>query len=81
VTEAFANISTKIKQIESKLGSDPSEKPDQDHGRGLGEPKLAAKIRAIQLLEKEHLERRVFINDKTVKLALLDYEMKRQQFL
>ena len=33
------------------------------------------------MLEKDHLALRVSINDKQVKLALLDYELKRQKFL
>jgi hypothetical protein len=33
------------------------------------------------MLEKSHLEVRVLINDKLVKLAMLDYELKKQQFL
>ena len=35
----------------------------------------------IQMLEKDHLEKRVKINEKLVKLAMLDYELKRQKFL
>jgi|LakMenEpi03Oct11_1017367.scaffolds.fasta_scaffold52992_1 hypothetical protein len=33
------------------------------------------------MLEKSHLEVRVLINDKLVKLAMLDYDLKKQQFL
>ena len=33
------------------------------------------------MLEKDHLTIRVQINDKQVKLALLDYELKRQKFI
>jgi hypothetical protein len=33
------------------------------------------------MLEKDHLNIRVQINDKQVKLALLDYELKRQKFI
>ncbi len=33
------------------------------------------------MLERDHLAIRVQINDKQVKLALLDYELKRQKFL
>lgn len=38
---------------------------------------MAAKVREIQMLEKDHLGLRVQINDKQVKLAMLDYELKR----
>lgn len=43
----------------------------------IGEKSLAAKVHEIQMLEKDHLNIRVQINDKQVKLALLDYELKR----
>ena len=33
------------------------------------------------MLEKQHLEWRVQINDKVLKLAQLDYELRRQKFL
>ena len=33
------------------------------------------------MLEKKHLELRVLINDKLVKLAMLDYNLKKQQIL
>jgi hypothetical protein len=33
------------------------------------------------MLEKSHLEVRVLINDKLVKLAMLDYDLKKQQYL
>ena len=33
------------------------------------------------MLEKSHLEQRVLINDKIVKLAMLDYELKKQKFI
>ena len=33
------------------------------------------------MLEKSHLEKRVVINDKIVKLAMLDYELKKQKFI
>jgi len=47
----------------------------------IGEQKLSAKVHEIQMLEKDHLAIRVQIIDKQVKLALLDYELKRQKFL
>jgi hypothetical protein len=42
---------------------------------------MADLIREIQGHEKEHLEIRVALNEKIVKLALLDYELKRQKFI
>ena len=50
-------------------------------GNGLGEPGISKKIHEIQMLEKSHLEQRVVINDKVVKLAMLDYELKKQKFI
>ncbi len=47
----------------------------------LGEAELSQQIQEIQMLEKDHLQIRVIINDKIVKLALLDYELRRQKFL
>ena len=47
-------------------------------GAGLGLKPLAQQIREIQMLEKSHLEKRVVINDKIVKLARLDYDLKKQ---
>ena len=38
----------------------------------------AQQIREIQMLEKSHLEKRVLINDKIVKLAKMDYDLKKQ---
>jgi hypothetical protein len=43
----------------------------------LGEAELSQQIREIQMLEKDHLQIRVMINDKMVKLALLDYELRK----
>ena len=48
---------------------------------GLNEPGLAKMVQDIQMLEKSHLEKRVVINDKTVKLAMLDYEQRKQRFI
>ena len=48
-----------------------------EHGASLNEGQLAAQVRKIQLLEKDHLQRRVVINDKIIKLALLDYDLKK----
>ena len=33
------------------------------------------------MLEKGHLEKRVVINDKVVRLARLDYDLKKQQMI
>lgn len=44
-------------------------------------PSFSKKIREVQLLEKSHLELKVALNDKIVKLALLDYELKKQKIL
>jgi hypothetical protein len=68
LTASFQSISLKIKQVEERLGV-------------IGEKGLAAKVHEIQMLEKDHLNLRVQINDKQVKLALLDYELKRQKFI
>jgi hypothetical protein len=43
----------------------------------LGEAELSQQIQEIQMLEKDHLQIRVMINDKMVKLALLDYELRK----
>ena len=33
------------------------------------------------MLEKKHLEQRIVLNDKIVKLALMDYDLKKQKFI
>jgi hypothetical protein len=33
------------------------------------------------MMEKSHLEQRVIINDKYVKLALMDYELRKQKMI
>ena len=47
----------------------------------LGHGSLGNKIDEIQLLEKTHLQQRVLINDRQVKLAMLDYELKKQKMI
>lgn len=51
LTASFQSISLKIKQVEERLGV-------------IGEKGLAAKVHDIQMLEKDHLNLRVQINDK-----------------
>ena len=48
---------------------------------GLGEEGLSKKVHGIQMLEKTHLEKRVVLNDKIVKLAMMDYDLKKQRFI
>lgn len=50
-------------------------------GSGLGLKSYATQIRQIQLLEKDHLAKRVLINDKVVKLARMDYDWKKQSMI
>ena len=50
-------------------------------GMGLGLKHCAQQIREIQLLEKSHLEKRVIINDKVVRLARMDYDLKKQAMI
>ena len=71
---AFKTISEKIKQVELKLITPTTEDAvieltQHSLGMGLGLKHCAQQIRGIQLLEKSHLEKRVLINDKAVKLA------------
>ena len=80
---AFKTISEKIKQVELKLITPPTEEAvievtQHSLGMGLGLKLCAQQIRGIQLLEKSHLEKRVLINDKAVKLAQKDYDLKKQ---
>ena len=82
VTQAFSNISQRIKQVELKLKTSKQERAiieesGLDLGPGLGEVSIAGQIREIQMLEKAHLEHRVLINQKTVNLARMDYELKK----
>ena len=85
LTLAFATISGKVRQVQLKLKTKQSEEAifesTQSLGMGLNEPALAKMVQDIQMLEKTHLEKRVVINDKIVKLAMLDYELKKQKFI
>ena len=71
--------------MQLKLGTKQSEEAvfeeTQSLGKGLGEPGLAKMVQDIQMLEKSHLEKRVVVNDKIVKLAMMDYELKKQKFI
>ena len=86
VTSAFQSISKRIRQIELKLKTPRTEKAvleesGHDLGSGLGEKSIASQIREIQMLEKDHLMKRVTINDKQVRLARLDYDLTKQRLL
>ena len=71
VTQAFQGISLRVRHVEKVL-QESSEKIQH---------RMAGLVREIQNLEKTHLEQRVNINEKIVKLALMDYELKKQKFL
>ena len=58
ITRKFQTISQNIKLIEAQFKS-------------FEETAIANKIREIQTLEQDHLQKRVVINDKTVKLHML----------
>ena len=82
LTLAFKTISEKIRQVELKLATPCDQEAvvevtQHSLGMGLGLKSCATQIRQIQLLEKSHLEKRVVINDKLVKLAKLDYDLKK----
>ena len=68
VTTYFQEISARIRDIESRLTL-------------MNESKLAARVRAIQELERRHLELRVQINERLVKLALGLYELNKRRVL
>ena len=70
VTQAFQKISVKVRHVEEKM-----------LGQGKDAQRMAGLVRQIQNLEKQHLVVRVAINEKTVKLALMDYELQRQKFI
>ena len=57
VTLEFQSISARIRDIEGCLLNT------------LQEVAIAGQVREIQVLERAHLEKRVVINDKMVKLA------------
>lgn len=42
---------------------------------------MAERVREVQALEKEHLEKRVAINDRMVKLARDMYELNKRKFI
>lgn len=68
VTKQFQVISGIIRDIETRLTQ-------------MKETKLAARVRAIQDLERRHLELRVSINDSLVKLAMGLYELNKRRVL
>jgi hypothetical protein len=68
VTKEFQVISGIIRNIESRFTL-------------MNETKLAAKVRTIQDLERRHLELRVGINDRLVKLAMGLYELNKHRVL
>ena len=68
VTKEFQVISGIIRDIESRFTQ-------------MNEPKLAARVRTIQDLERRHLELRVGINERLVKLALGLYELNKRSVL
>ena len=68
VTKEFQVISGIIRDIETRLTL-------------MKEAKLAARVRAIQDLERRHLELRVCINDGLVKLAMGLFELNKRRVL
>ena len=68
VTKEFQVISGIIRNIESRFTL-------------INETKLAARVRTIQDLERRHLELRVGINDRLVKLAMGLYELNKRRVL
>ena len=68
VTKEFQVISGIIRNIESRFTL-------------MNETKLAARVRTIQDLERRHLELRVGINDRLVKLAMGLYELNKRRVL
>ena len=68
-------------KLKTKQSEEAVFESDQSLGMGLNEPALAKMVQDIQMLEKSHLEKRVVINDKIVKLAMLDYELKKQKMI
>ena len=68
VTKEFQVISGIIRSIESRFTL-------------MNETKLAARVRVIQDLERRHLELRVGINDRLVKLAMGLYELNKRRVL
>lgn len=68
VTKEFQVISGIIRSIESRFTL-------------MNETKLAARVRTIQDLERRHLELRVGINDRLVKLAMGLYELNKRRVL
>jgi len=67
ITKEFQNISAVVRDIEGRFSKT--------------DPKLARRIRAIQDLERRHLELRAGINDRLVKLALGLYELNKRRVL
>ena len=67
ITKDFQAISGLVREIETRLLP--------------MDPKAAAKIRGIQDLERQHLEMRVGINERLVKLALGLYELNKQRVI
>jgi hypothetical protein len=68
VTKEFQVISGIIRNIESRFTL-------------INETKLAERVRTIQDLERRHLELRVGINDRLVKLAMGLYELNKRRVL
>ena len=70
VTLEFQSISARIRDIEGCLLTPR-----------LNEVAIAKQVREIQVLERSHLEKRVVINDKMVKLAQQLYEMNKRRYI
>lgn len=68
MTKEFQAISGIIRDIESRFTL-------------MNETKLAARVRTIQELERRHLELRVGINDRLVKLAMGLFELNKRRVL
>eukprot|EP00347_Sterkiella_histriomuscorum_P015456 403356959 len=69
ITRKFMNISSHIREIEGKMREE------------YNESKIASKVREIQELERDHLQQRTEINQKTVNLSRLMYELNKQKFI
>ena len=68
MTKEFQAISGIIRDIESRFTL-------------MNETKIAARVRTIQDLERRHLELRVGINDRLVKLAMGLFELNKRRVL
>lgn len=71
ITKEFQGISLRVKEIENTVFH-------PETGR-LPEKRISDRIREVQTLERDHLQLRVQINDRLVKIAATLFDLHRDR--